>query len=169
VLAATSEAFNSDFYVAAATVIPILFIALLLPGGVMHRYAIWAKKWYIRRFPAEFLERSNPFRWSSLKVTFKASGMTYGLQYLLLPVVVTLIFGSFSEACAMLALANQHATHTEHQWVLWAVVSLPFIAAASSILALVWAPLAERQLERKLLKGTRYAERRARPQSNARQ
>ncbi len=35
--------FNSDLYVVGATVIPVLFIALMLQGGVLARYALWTK------------------------------------------------------------------------------------------------------------------------------
>jgi hypothetical protein len=31
------ETFNSDLYVTAATVIPVLFIALLIPEGILMR------------------------------------------------------------------------------------------------------------------------------------
>jgi hypothetical protein len=145
-------------------VIPILFIALLLPGGVMHRYAIWVKRWTIRRLPVDDFHypEHQPLTWafvtSTVRMSFTMSGIFQLFSYLVIPVAATLIFGSFSEACAMLALAGQHATHTEHNWVLWAVVSLPFIAAASSALAVMWAPLAERE---QLARGSRYAERRA--------
>jgi hypothetical protein len=38
-----APAFNSDLYVVGATVIPVLFIALMLQGGVLGRYALWTK------------------------------------------------------------------------------------------------------------------------------
>ncbi len=38
-----AAAFNSDLYVVGATVVPVLFIALVLPDGVLASYPVWVK------------------------------------------------------------------------------------------------------------------------------
>jgi hypothetical protein len=40
-----APAFNETLYATAATVIPVLFVALLFAGGPLRRYAIWVKRW----------------------------------------------------------------------------------------------------------------------------
>jgi hypothetical protein len=42
--------FNSSFYLVGATVLPVLFIALMLEGGGLARAAIWAAKLQLREF-----------------------------------------------------------------------------------------------------------------------
>ncbi|MGH2902052.1 MAG: hypothetical protein ACRDK7_00435 [Solirubrobacteraceae bacterium] len=42
-LAAHTAPFNANLYVVAATVIPVYFVALMLPGGILPRYLNWAK------------------------------------------------------------------------------------------------------------------------------
>jgi hypothetical protein len=116
--------FNADFYVAAATVIPVLFIPLLFPGGILHTYGVWAKKWRTRGAVKAYRAGDAKGQKRYLQ----------GYKLLMLPIDAVLILGTFGEVCAFLALYHRHATHTEQIWVRNAVIVLP-IAIANFVVA----------------------------------
>jgi hypothetical protein len=127
------EPFNADFYLAAATLIPVFFIALMFPGGVLARYSVWTKKWRskhgVKALQAESYSGSR--LWLVLR----------GHQLLSIPVDLTLVLGSVGEVCAVIALDHRYATGAQHGWVFASAVILPFIAAASAMMSVsrAWA------------------------------
>lgn len=107
-------AFNTDFYVMAATVIPVLFIPLIFPGGILYRYGLWTKKW--RRQGAVKAYQDGDAR--------GVARYNQGYKLLFLPVDLVLLLGGFGELCAVFALYRRHATHIEQMWTLYALVGL---------------------------------------------
>lgn len=119
-------AFNGDLYATAATVIPVLFIALMFPNGLLARYALWCKQWRSKRgVPAVEEGRAQKIR-------------SVNNRYLLLifPVDLVLLAGSWGEVCAFIALIRRHATQVERLVVIASVVVLPVIAALSAMTAI---------------------------------
>lgn len=125
-----AASFNSDLYVTAATVIPVWFIAVLLPGGVLARYGVWAQAWMMPRM-------TDADGWKLLGLS-----CVYALLYS--PVFFVLIFGFGGELYAVLALAHRHATARDHQFVMTALIGLTAVATASAIMWIGLAPLLAR-------------------------
>jgi hypothetical protein len=124
-IAATT--FNSDLYMVAATVIPVLFVALVLPNGVLARYAVWAKK-----------QRSNQLRRVTQGGALPARrlwGVYRIYDFLTLPVTLFRLFFVMGEISAVLALDHRHATRTEHRLVMASLIVMPIIAVLSAIAA----------------------------------
>jgi hypothetical protein len=118
-----TETFNADFYVVAATVIPVLFLALMLPGGILARFARWEREWrraQIREHGADFVSKA-PVH---VRAVYELMGW---------PVALALAFGLVGEIPAILALDHRHATATEHAWTLVSVIGLAALAALSVI------------------------------------
>jgi len=124
-----TDAFNANFYVVAATVTPVLFLALMLPGGILARYGQWVKDWRDRRLssmpPPERIGSRSAHQWVT----------SNGYTVLYLPVYVALTFGGVGEVAAVLALDAEHATRFEHLWVRASVIGLAAITVASTLVA----------------------------------
>jgi hypothetical protein len=117
------QPFNADFYVAGATVIPVLFLALLLSGGPLAKYALWAK-----RQRSEQLRRIIKAEQGIENVSATRLWWVRNTYYLLsLPTTLVLVFFVGGEISAAYALDHRHATSSEHGWVLAALVVLPII------------------------------------------
>ena len=110
--------FNADLYVVAATVIPVYFVALMFPGGILAQYTLWART-----------ERSRHIadlrRWRVGRLVY----------LLMVPVWLVLALGAYGEIQAVLALDHGRASTTEHDWVIAASIALPIIAAVSAVVA----------------------------------
>lgn len=116
-----SSTFNTNFYVVGATVIPVLFIALLIPDGALARYSLWAKRLrstQLRRIRGGSVSR----HWGVLRIH----------DLLVLPVTITFLVFITGEIDAVHALSHQHASGTEHTWVETALVWLTIMAVVST-------------------------------------
>jgi lysylphosphatidylglycerol synthetase-like protein (DUF2156 family) len=114
--------FNANFYVVGATVIPVLFIALLIPDGALARYSLWAKQ--LRSTGLRRIRGGSASRhWGVLRV--------YNL--LALPVTITFLLFAIGEIDAVHALSHEHASGTEHTMVETALVWLTIMAVVSTI------------------------------------
>lgn len=126
-LHSSQPAFNGNLYLATATVIPILFVALMLPGGVLARYSVWTKN--VRSLMlGRIYKRDKPPNlavWAAWRVH----------DLLRLPVMAFLVLFLFGEYGAMSALANRHPTAFDQWMADNAVIIMALIAFASSIAA----------------------------------
>ena len=127
-----ASSFNADFYVVAATIIPVWFVAVMLPGGILARYAVWA-----RQLRARQSKRIGPAMNAG-----KLSGTRLWLilrfrDVLTLPDKATLTFAGVGEVCAVLSLDRGHATGFEHWWVLVSVVGLPVVTVIGAQVAIL--------------------------------
>lgn len=120
--------FNADFYSVAATIVPVIFVALLFPGGMLAHYALWAKRWRSKRSLAAL--RSGKRLSLRLWIIFRA----YDL--LMLPVTLAFVLGTMGELASFIALDHRSATHLEHSLVFAAVLTLPVLAAMSATLSI---------------------------------
>jgi hypothetical protein len=120
--------FNSDFYTFAASVIPVVFFALMLPGCILARYARWVKQWRSRRArPIVTAEKiSMPRLWLVLR--------SYDL--LMLPVMASIYFTLEGELRSIKVLSAQHASASDHHWVTISLIGLVIIAVACSMIAI---------------------------------
>lgn len=108
--------FNSEFYTVAATMIPLFFIALLLPNGFLFEY--W------RRVESRHSNRSNSRGgrelWNRVRRQF-----LYVVT--VLPAMIVVVAGSVAEICAILALNGRHADPFEHAVMLVYFFLLPAV------------------------------------------
>jgi lysylphosphatidylglycerol synthetase-like protein (DUF2156 family) len=117
-----SATFNTSFYVVGATVIPVLFIALLIPDGALARYSLRAKQ--LRSTQLRRIRGGSASRhWGVLRIH----------DLLVLPVTITFLVFVTGEIDAVHALSHQHAFSTEHTWVETALVWLTIMAVVSTI------------------------------------
>jgi hypothetical protein len=137
---ARSVAFNSELYVVAATVLPVLFIALMLESSGLARAAIWAARREAREYRrlrervAEAVEQAE--HGERRHVVGVGSFELGGL--LALPALLCLLLFGAGEVSSVLALDARHASSFEHVVVLAALVALPVAlvaVAAGSLLA----------------------------------
>jgi hypothetical protein len=131
---ASPPPFNVNLYVVAATVIPVLFIALMLPPGVLARYALWAKE----RRNAQLRQVVQ-----AEKATGKATGRKLWAVFrrydlVVLPATLAFVFFLGGQISAALAIDHRHATSTEHAWVMWSLIGLPILTVLSVIGALAF-------------------------------
>ena len=110
--------FNSDLYVVSATVIPVFFVALMMPGGTVRQSVV--------RIRNRHREARND-AW----VRFKA-----GLGYLVFVVGSIFLYLLFvvGEVEALTALDNERATDLQHLVVLVAVELMTLVTAVSAVL-----------------------------------
>jgi hypothetical protein len=107
---ASAAPFKYNLYVVAATVIPVLFIALMLPPGVLARYALWAKEQ--RNAQLQQVIQAD-------KGTGKVSGRKLWAVFrrydlVVLPATIAFVFFLGGEISAALAIDHRHATSTDH-------------------------------------------------------
>lgn len=139
-----TAAFNSDLYVVGATVIPVLFIALLVPEGLLARYAVWVK--HLRslqlariqlRLARKALREADQAELTEAVVPGPSAFAVWGVfrlyDLLVFPVTAALILFVMGEISAAHALNHRRASGTEHWWVETALVGLPLLAVASVI------------------------------------
>jgi len=110
--------FNSEFYSVAATVIPIFFIALLLPNGFLFDY--WRRVESRHGHPID--NRGGRVVWGHLR---------RHILYLVtvIPPMIVVVAGSVAEICAILALNGRHGDSFEHAVVLVYFFLLPVVTA----------------------------------------
>lgn len=128
-------AFNSDLYTVAATVIPVLFVAMMLPPGILARYSLWSKQLRSRQLQrirksiaagGEDPDRIPPSRLTAL---FRSHDLVR------LPVTLFFVFFLGGEISAVLAIDHRHATAAEHSWVMAALIVLPILTVVSTVAA----------------------------------
>jgi hypothetical protein len=119
--------FNSEFYTVAATVIPLFFIALLLPNGFLFEY--W------RQVESRHNNRGSSHGGRKLWSQIRRHSL-----YLVtvLPPMIVVVAGSVAEICSILALNCRHANAFEHAVVLVYFFLLPAVTAVG-IMTLVMA------------------------------
>lgn len=123
----TINSFNSNFYIVAATVIPVYFIALLLPGGggALYRYWRWVETWRNRKVALAAKAKS-------------ADGRSPHLYYaLLLPPIIVLACGMIGEINALVSLDRQSAFLCDGVPELIWLVPLPVIAGVGVMIAVI--------------------------------
>ena len=122
---ANESLFNVNFYVVAATVIPIFFLAISLPNGFMFEY--W------RRVEAHYLRQGQD---TSLR---GSRGVAKHSSYMLrvLPPLVVVATGGIAETCAILALYSGHASFFERFTVLVFFTALPGVTALSVMVLVI--------------------------------
>jgi hypothetical protein len=128
---ARTDTFNADFYFMAATIIPIFFLALMLPGGVLFRYSIWVRRWHTRHL-SDALNNKDRRYWRTLLAN-------RGHDLFSLPIQLMLLAASIGEVSAVIALDQRHATPREHWWVLVSVIGLPVVTVMSALFAASYA------------------------------
>jgi hypothetical protein len=113
----TVREFNSNFYVVAATVIPVYFLALILPSGILYRY------WHA----AELLH--NRLVAASAGSTTKRVRIALLYALTLIPPFCVIASESFGETGALMSLYRKNVflivRVPEIIWVVW----LPGMAA----------------------------------------
>jgi hypothetical protein len=97
--------FHSDFYVVAATVLPVLYIALVLPGGALSSMTTTLRGQYVALPPTKSFVRKNFVAFSLLVAA----------------VHVAFLVG---EEQALEALATWRADSVRHGFVLWCALVL---------------------------------------------
>jgi hypothetical protein len=129
--------FNANFYITGATVIPVLFIALMLPDGILVGYALWT-----RRVRTRWVQSIAGADRSSLVRSFLASTRMWlaqqGFFVIQLPMMFALIFGLTGEVAALLALDEEQATRFEHVWVRASVIGLVALLAVGAMIWISW-------------------------------
>jgi len=115
---------NADFFATAATVIPVLFLALLFPGGPLLRLLVWARKSHAR----EVLRGSSG--------GYKSRGR-FALVGLLNWVVMIpgagVVYGFWGEYTALQALRNMYASAGQQEIVFSAAIVLLAMVIVSPI------------------------------------
>jgi hypothetical protein len=121
-----SGCFNSDFYDVAATVIPIFFVALLLPNSFLYEYWRRVEIWHNRNV-------------SHVSGRATAQQFPMHLVYVVgvLPPMVVVVAGGVAETCAILALNNHHASFFEHAVVLIYFLLLPLVSAGGVMVMVI--------------------------------
>jgi hypothetical protein len=129
--------FNSSLYVACATVLPVLFIALTLESASLERAAVWAA----RREASEFRRlKALALRGEADETAERRTVVVTSVDpswLLALPAVASLLLFGLGEVCAVLALNAQHATGFEHFWVVAALVAMPVILVAVAAVSII--------------------------------
>ncbi len=121
--AAAAPPFNANFYIVAATIIPVLFIALVVQGGV-YENLLKAVRAVDRR-----TARDRPL-YEQLAAT--------AAWLVLMPIAYAIVaFGAVSEATAVYALYQQQASITTATLVLAGTIFMVIATAAGPALALL--------------------------------
>jgi hypothetical protein len=135
------HAFNSNLYVVAATVIPVFFIAFMLPGGILARYGSWAKKLRSSQLAQARKDRDG-------SPTATRTTAIYSFHWFVsIPPMLFMVFTLLGEISAVRALDHRRASGGEHTWVIDALVGLPIIAVVSTTAATSFAWAASIQKE----------------------
>ena len=110
-----------------ATVLPVLFIALMLEGRELTQVAVWAARRQVRelrRLRARVEQAvAEADRAGHHQTVIAVSPIGYG--WLALPAVACILLFGLGEVSAVLALDARHASWFEHACVLAALVGLP--------------------------------------------
>lgn len=111
--------FNSNFYVAAALVIPIYFLALMFPEGILFKYWEGIERWHDRKDD------------SNAKPAFSIRRLGKHVAYLfsLLPPLYLIASGGIAETIALIALNNRNASVFQHAMVLAFFIPVPAATA----------------------------------------
>jgi len=135
---AAAPAFNGLFYATAATVIPVLFLAIAVQGNA---YETLLRAWQI----TFRLVLGAAFRGISLGFFVSALAF-YGLLILLgFAIVAT---GGYGELFAVYALYQRHDQASTRQTVLLATMFLIILVVAGPLLRYLWELLAPQNLVR---------------------
>lgn len=126
-----SAPFNANFYTVATAVIPVYFLILVFPGGILARYAIWTKQ-LRSRYAVPIVESEKPS-------TPRLMVVQHAYEVLYLPVMAAMVFGVWGEVSAVRALDHEHATSGQHWWVLTSMVGFPVFAGVSALAAVSFA------------------------------
>lgn len=121
--------FNQNLYTVAATIIPVFFIALMFPGGVLTPYWLWSERWKNKHLGEASVGRPLFFLFVGTPMNFLIS----------LPVNLILGIGAAGEVCAVIAIDHRHATYIQHLWVFSSMVMLPIVATLSVMFSFVGA------------------------------
>jgi hypothetical protein len=127
--------FNADLYTVAATVIPVLFVAMMLPSGILARYSLWTKQLRsrqlqrVRKSIAARGEDPDKVPAPRLTALFRSHDLVR------LPVTLFFVLFLGGEISAVLAIDHRHATAVEHWWVMASLVVLPILSLVSAVAA----------------------------------
>jgi hypothetical protein len=112
-------------YSVAATVIPVFFVAVLLPGGLLFRFTAWLALGVAPRPepPSSRVEKIfAPVRLAALCLV----GVV---------VIAALTYAVAAEIDAVLVLSHEHASQSQHDAVLRAVVAFPILVGVGVAIA----------------------------------
>ena len=131
-LALTSHVviFNGAFYVVAMTVVPIYFVALLLPGGVLFKYWGWASKKfevYARAHPSQRKRPSPPDELHS-------SGHNLAFAFFFAPVILFLLAFAEIEIGGAWILHYRNPSASEAMVIFWLFILNSLLVATSVLL-----------------------------------
>ena len=112
--------FNSDFYVVVATVMPVLYLSLMLQAATFRQ---WWRVWVKAVAMAGGIFRG-PERWLNIRVGLPLCAITCVTQ-------VSFVVG---EGVAIQVLSSRHAYPVEHSFALFGVLALVGVVGASALL-----------------------------------
>jgi hypothetical protein len=124
---AAAQPFNADFYVAAATVIPVLFLAAAITGKA---YPFLARVAVVLRQQAD-----EPPRAMNLADVAKWLGALLGSWLS----VLAIVYSGAGEILALDVLYRRHATPPAGPAVLWSVIVLTAAVVAEPLITLTLA------------------------------
>jgi hypothetical protein len=125
--------FNTDFYAAAATVIPVLFLALSLQSGTWRQLRVWAGS-----DPDEIRARINEIRRSGTRVPSSLRIRRVSVMLLNVSLLLIDLAAAAAEISAFIALENQQATYDERRLVMFAVAFLTAATLLITVLGYAW-------------------------------
>jgi hypothetical protein len=138
--------FNADLYAVAATVIPVLFLALAVQGSTFDAMLRWLNGAVVRKEGrlARLIEshtrllwiRRIPRRLGVRAVLFSVDLLAFAVVFaLLIPLVGSLL----GEVFAVLALYHRHSSSWQDLWILFSVIALASVIALVPVWKLVTA------------------------------
>jgi cytochrome bd-type quinol oxidase subunit 2 len=119
------DTFNADFYVVAATVIPVLYLALTLQGQT-YEWIISQYRKVVREF-AKAAAQENPEKWVMFRTSAPIIAIALGSYAIVLPALL-------GELSAIMALYKGSASHGTTQFVFVNFVILLIVVLAGPVI-----------------------------------
>jgi hypothetical protein len=138
--------FNVDFYAAAGTVIPVLFLALAVQGSTFDAMLRWLNGAVVRKGGrlAGLIESHARLRWirripRHLGVRALLSFVNLLAFAAVFALLIPLVGSLLGEVFAVLALYHRHSSSWQDLWVLLSVITLACVIALLPVWKLVMA------------------------------
>lgn|SRR5487761_1135778 len=130
------ETFNADFYVTAATVIPVLYLALTLQGPTFKRLLERGQDESFKVLMLELNKGSGPW----LQRQTEMWGRSFLSVGFIMANAGILVAGFLGEPIAIVALYHKSASHLSAQVVLGTMLALLAVVAGGQVFILATAP-----------------------------
>jgi hypothetical protein len=134
------DSFNVNFYVVAATVIPIFYLTLTLQGpffedlqGLARTAGNATQKWLGKLSEDETRERGLRYRLRVLRVAYTWVTIGTGLFFFGLLIVLASVA---SEGISLWSLLNETDSNAARQFVLWSMIALLGLMAIKPTVAI---------------------------------